>query len=84
MNRWVTTAATEIEAYIIVSRLADAGIHAWSSDPFASRTGLSHPYDIYVNDPDLDAAKRVLVEAVDVDEGELTRLAEEAGPPPPG
>lgn len=83
MNRWVTTAGNEIEADIIVGRLAHAGIHAWSSDLLASRTGLNHPYDIYVDDADLDVAKRVLVEAEDVDEGELARLAEEAGPPPP-
>jgi hypothetical protein len=83
MNRWVTAAGNEIEAGIIVSRLANAGIHAWSSDPLASRTGLNHPYDIYVDNADLDAAKRALVEAEDIDEGELARLAEEAGPPPP-
>lgn len=83
MNRWVTTAGNEIEADIIVGRLTDAGIHAWASNPLASRTGLSRPYDIYVDDADLDAAKRVLVEAEGVDEGELARLAEEAGPPPP-
>jgi hypothetical protein len=82
MNRWVTTAGNEIEADIIVGRLTDAGIHAWASDPLASRTGLNHPFDIYVDDTDLDAAKRVLVEAEDIGEGELARLAEEAGPPP--
>jgi hypothetical protein len=80
MNRWVTTAGTEIEADIIVGRLADAGIHAWTSDSLWSRTGLNHPYDIYVDDADLDAAKLVLVKAQeDIDEGELARLAEEAG-----
>jgi hypothetical protein len=83
MNRWVTTASNEIEADIIVGRLADAGIHAWASDPIASRRGMNNPHDIYVDDTDLDAAKRVLVEAEDIDEGELARLAEEAGPPPP-
>jgi hypothetical protein len=83
MNRWVATAGNEIEADIIVGRLADAGIHAWSSDPLASRPVLNHPYDIYVDDADLDTAKRVLVEAQDVDEGELTRLAEETGSLPP-
>lgn len=84
MNRWVTTASNEIEGDIIVGRLTDAGIHAWASDILASRTGMSHPYDIYVDEADLDAAKRVLAEVKDVDEGELVRLAEEAGPPPPG
>lgn len=83
MNRWVTTVGNEIEADIIVGRLTDAGIHAWTSDVFASRTGLNHSYDIYVDDADLDAAKRVLAEAEDIDEGELVRLAEEAGPTPP-
>ncbi len=83
MNRWVTTAGNEIEADIIVGRLTEAGIHAWTSDPLASRASLNHPCDVYVDDADLDAAKRVLVEAKDIDEGELARLAEEAGPPPP-
>lgn len=83
MNRWVATVGNEIEVDIIVGRLANAGIHAWGSDPLASRGTLNHPYDIYVDDADLDAAKRVLVEAEDIDEGELARLAEEAGPPLP-
>jgi Putative prokaryotic signal transducing protein len=82
MNRWVTTAGNEIEADIIVGRLTDAGIHAWASSLLATGMSLNHPYDIYVDDADLDAAKRVLVETKDTDEGELARLAEEAVPPP--
>jgi hypothetical protein len=68
---------------MIVGRLAEAGVHAWFSRTRAGRAVMAAPCDVYVEDTDLEAARGALAAAANVDEAELTRLAEESGPPPP-
>ncbi len=79
----LTTAHDEIEADIVLARMKEAGIHAWPSSALRSRYGSAVPQDIYVEDEDLERARAALQASENVDEAELTRLAEESGPPPP-
>jgi len=81
VNRHLTTASNAFEADIILSRLAEAGIHAWTQNEAGVGGGLAGPgmvghVDIYVDEPDLEAAKRVLVAAQSVSEDELIALSE--------
>jgi hypothetical protein len=61
--------------------LEEAGVHAWESNSLGGPAGSAGPRDIYVRDADLDRAMQVLKEAEDVDEDELTALAEGEGEP---
>jgi hypothetical protein len=83
MARLLTTVHDAMEADMVLTRMEEAGIHAWSSSPFTSRYGSAVPQDIYVEDDELERARAALKAAEDVDQDELTRLAEESGPPPP-
>ena len=60
----------------MLSRLTEAGIHAWESNSLGGRPGSAGPRDIYVDDADLERAMAVLKEAQDVSEEELDALAE--------
>lgn len=84
MNRLLATAANSIEADIILSRLADAGIHGWPMDatPIWRRGGGGGACDIYVEEADLDRARRALEDAESVGEAELIALSEQSPPPP--
>jgi Putative prokaryotic signal transducing protein len=75
----LTTASNEFEAEIILSRLQEAGIHAWESNDLGGRRGSAGPRGIWVEDSELEQATRVLKEAQEVDEAELDRLAEGGG-----
>jgi hypothetical protein len=75
----LTTASNELEADIILSRLEEAGIHGWESNSLGGRPGSVGPRDIYVDDAELEQARRVLKEAQEVDAAELDRLADPRG-----
>ena len=77
MARHLTTASNEFEADIILSRLDEAGIHAWESNSLGGPAGSAGPRDVYVDDDvDLERAKDVLREAQNVAEEELDEFAE--------
>jgi hypothetical protein len=81
VSRHLTTASNELEADIILSRLTEAGVRAWESNSLGGRPGSAGPRDIYVDDADLERAMQALKEAEDVDEDELTALAEAEAEP---
>jgi hypothetical protein len=76
MSKYLTTGSNEIEADIIMSRLSEAGIHAWQQGALGGRPGYAGPRDIYVEEADLEAARDALRAAQDVDENELIALSE--------
>lgn len=76
VSRHLTTGSNEIEADIIVSRLSEAGIHAWQQGTLGGRPGYAGARDIYVEEADLEAAREALKAAQDVDEDELIALSE--------
>ena len=83
MNRHIASAANEFEADIVLSRLAEAGIHAWPTEVGSfGRGGGGGPCDVYVDEADFERARRVLAEAESVNEAELDALAERSAPPP--
>ena len=86
MNRLLADVDNEFAADIIISRLAESGIHAWiqSNEALQSRGGptIRSRCTVYVEESELERARAALAEAEAVDEDELARLAEEAGPPP--
>lgn len=82
MSRFLAHAESEFGADIIIARLAEAGIHAASPSVNSESGGAIGKWNIYVEEADLERAREVLAEAESVDEDELARLAEEAGPPP--
>jgi Putative prokaryotic signal transducing protein len=92
VTHFLTEAESEFGADIIISRLAEAGIHAWPEPVpggplrYAGYSGFARGAvgrrNVYVEESDLARARAVLAEAESVDEDELARLAEESGPPP--
>jgi hypothetical protein len=74
MARCVTTAGDESRARLIVERLAEAGIRAWSSGIVELAPATR---DVYVEDADLDRARSVLREAESISEDELVQAEEE-------
>ncbi len=83
MNRHLASAANELEADMIIARLAEAGIRAWPSDAGAfGRGGGAGPRDVYVEDADLTRARQTLEEAESISEADLIALSEESPPPP--
>jgi hypothetical protein len=82
MPRCVATTNNAMEAAVILGRLQEARVPAWPSRALTGRGSMAGVTDIYVEDGDLEAARQALATAQDVDEAELTRLAEESGPPP--
>jgi putative signal transducing protein len=80
MNRHLATAANELEADMILARMSEAGIRAWPTSIGAF--GRGGPRDIYVDEGDIDRARKALEASESVDEAELTELSEHSSPPP--
>jgi hypothetical protein len=79
MLKIVTTVSNELEAEIVVGRLAEAGIHCMQSGG-ALRPGVGGGCSVYVEEADLDRAHEVLkADEGGFDEEELARLSAEAG-----
>jgi Putative prokaryotic signal transducing protein len=76
MSAYLTTGSNELEADIILSRLAEAGINAWQQGTLGGRPGYAGARDVYVQDADLEPARKALKAAQDVDEDELVALSE--------
>jgi hypothetical protein len=78
MLRVLTTASSPVEQSLLLARLSDAGIPCMRGAGGA-RAALGSGRDILVEEDDLARAKEILEEDEGFDEGELTRLSEEAG-----
>jgi hypothetical protein len=79
MLRVLTTASSPVEQSLLLARLSDAGIPCMRGAGGA-RAALGSGRDILVEEDDLARAKEILEEDDEgFDEGELTRLSEEAG-----
>lgn len=82
MNSYLTTVGNQFECDVVLSRLEAEGIYGWASVTGTPRLRVNQ-HEIYVDGADLQRARKVLDEAGSIDEAELARLSEEAGPPPP-
>ena len=79
MLRPLTTASNEMEAEVIVGRLAEAGIHCMQSGGVL-RPSVGGGCSVYVEEADRDRAREVLkADEGGFDEEELARLSDEAG-----
>lgn len=76
MTRLLTTASSDFEAEIIRDRLAEAGVDLLIQGEGNPRAVAGGPRDIFVEDDDLQRAQEALQEAQNVDDEELTALAE--------
>lgn len=74
--QFLITASSAFEAEIVCSRLREAGIEPLWQGSEMPRSGEIVMRDIYVEDDDVERAKKVLAEAQDFDEEELIRLSE--------
>jgi hypothetical protein len=75
----VATAANAVEADLIRSRLADAGIAAVSQRSIGGpEWGLSGGQYVYVEAAHLDRAREILSEAEGISDEELADLSEQA------
>jgi Putative prokaryotic signal transducing protein len=77
----IVASARQMEADIIMGRLADAGIRCMHSPGLGGYgRGMPQTLEVYVNANDLERARAVLKEDEGgFDEQELARLSEEAG-----
>jgi hypothetical protein len=80
VTRYLTTAGNSLEAEMVVSRLAEAGITAVQQGTLVLGTpgGTAGAQDIYVNDGDLDRARAALKAAESISEDELVQAEEES------
>lgn len=81
--RYLIHAGNEFVGDMIRERLGEAGIESVFKKGSVRMMGtLAEGGDIYVEDGELERARRVLKEAGHVSEDELEELSEESPPPP--
>jgi hypothetical protein len=75
MRKWLVQAPSEFVAELIYARLADAGVQSLSMNRAARPSSLAGERDIYVDEKDLEDARKI-VRSAEVLDDDGTKLGE--------